>query len=106
MTQKPNSWPTTSKKMSLWSPRQGATWNKSKTPRILAHGLTNLKKTTISLPGKHATKMRTLWKSALPASLKISFFRAAVESILLYGAEGWTITKNMMQDLMAAIPDC
>ena len=33
-------------------------------------------------------------KSALPDSLKISFFhvfRAAIESILLYGAEGWTI---------------
>ena len=40
-------------------------------------------------------KIRTLWKSALPASLKISFFRAAVESILLYGTEGWKITNKL-----------
>ena len=39
--------------------------------------------------------MRTLCKSALPASLKISFFRAAVGSILLYGAEGWTKTNKL-----------
>ena len=41
------------------------------------------------LPWKACNKMRTLWKSALPASLKISFFRAA------YGAEGWTITNKL-----------
>ena len=39
--------------------------------------------------------MRTLWKSNLSASLKISFFRAAVESILLYGAEGWTLSNRL-----------
>ena len=48
-----------------------------------------------TLAWKACNKMRTLWKSALPASLKISFFRAAVESILLYGAEGWTITNKL-----------
>ena len=40
-----------------------------------------------------------------PASLKISFFLAAVKSALQYGAEGWTIT-NLRQDMVAAIPDC
>ena len=44
-----------------------------------------------ALAWKACNKMRTLWKSNLSASLKISFFRAAVESILLYGAEGWTL---------------
>ena len=48
-----------------------------------------------ALDWKACNKMRTLWKSALPASLKISFFRAAVESILLCGAEGRTITNKL-----------
>ena len=48
-----------------------------------------------ALVWKAYNKMRTLWRSALPASLKISFFRAAVESILLYGAEGWTIINKL-----------
>ena len=39
-------------------------------------------------------KMRPLWKYNLSNTLKSSFFRAAVGSILLYGAEGWTLTKN------------
>ena len=95
---KPNSWPTTSKKISLWSPRQGATWNKSKTSSNLARGLMNLKKKNQDpqrpLPGKHATKCAHSG-SALRDSLKISFFRAAVESILLYGTEGWTITNKL-----------
>ena len=55
-----------------------------------------------SLAWKACNKMLTLWKSVLPASLKISFFRAAVESTLLYGAEGWTITNK----LEARLDDC
>ena len=48
-----------------------------------------------ALAWKACNKMRTLWKSNLSASLKISFFRAAVESILLYGAEGWTLSNRL-----------
>ena len=70
-----HAWPTTSKKMSFWSPRQGTTWNKSKTSSILAHGLMNLKKTSRSarpLAGNHALKCAhsgsqpclTPWRSA------------------------------------------
>ena len=58
-----------------------------------------------ALAWKACNKMCALWKSALPASLKISCFLATVESTLLYGAEGWTAT-NLRQDFMAAIPDC
>ena len=48
-----------------------------------------------ALAWKACNKMRPLWKYNLSNTLKISFFRAAVpESILLYGAEGWTLTKN------------
>ena len=46
-----------------------------------------------ALAWKACNKMCSLWKSALPASLKISFFCAALESILLYEAEGWTTSK-------------
>ena len=49
--------------------------------------------------------MRTLLKSALPASLKGSFFCATVESILLYGQEDGQQT-DLRQDLVAATPDC
>lgn len=48
-----------------------------------------------ALAWKACNKMRTLWKSNLPVSIKIRFFRAAVESILLYGAEGWTLTDKL-----------
>ena len=48
-----------------------------------------------ALAWKACNKMRTLWRSNLSTSLKISFFRAAVESILLYGAEAWTLTETL-----------
>ena len=48
-----------------------------------------------ALAWKACNKMRLLWKSNLPDLLKISFFRAAVESILLYGSEGWTLTERL-----------
>ena len=35
-----------------------------------------------------------IWKSDLPRKLKGNFFRSTVESILLYGAETWTMTKK------------
>ena len=38
-----------------------------------------------ALAWKACNKMHSLWKSNLSTNLKISFFRAAVESILLYG---------------------
>ena len=37
-------------------------------------------------------KLNNIWKSDLTRKLKINFFRSTVESILLYGAETWTIT--------------
>ena len=40
-------------------------------------------------------KMDKLWKSNLQRPLKIQFFRATVESVLLYGAECWTLTTQM-----------
>ena len=48
-----------------------------------------------ALAWKACNKMHSLWKSNLSTNLKISFFRAAVETILLYGAEGWTLTDKL-----------
>ena len=39
-------------------------------------------------------KLDNIWKSNLPRWLKMWFFRAVVASILLYGAECWTLTKS------------
>ena len=44
-------------------------------------------------------KMDIVWKSTLNRDLKISFFRATVESVLLYGAESWTLTKTLQTRL-------
>ena len=38
-------------------------------------------------------KLDTIWKSGLKRSIKIDFFRATVETVLLYGSNSWTLTK-------------
>ncbi|XP_071795670.1 uncharacterized protein [Asterias amurensis] len=40
-------------------------------------------------------KLDKIWKSDLDRAIKIKFFRACVESILLYGAKTWTTTQKM-----------
>ena len=40
-------------------------------------------------------KLERIWKSDLNKNLKIKFFRACVESILLYNSETWTLTQAM-----------
>ena len=44
-------------------------------------------------------KLEKVWKSNLQNHLKIGFFRATVESVLLYGAESWTMTVKMRDKL-------
>jgi len=44
-------------------------------------------------------KLDNIWKSSLPRRLKVNFLRATVESILLYGAETWTMTKELNKEL-------
>ena len=44
-------------------------------------------------------KLDKIWKSDLNRNLKVKFFRATVESVLLYGAECWTLTKNLEKKL-------
>ena len=40
-------------------------------------------------------KLDNTWKSNLPWKLTLNFLRSTVESILLYGAKTWTMTKTM-----------
>ena len=46
-----------------------------------------------------SNKLDTIWKSTLSRKLKVQFFRATVESVLLYGAECWTLTKQQQKRL-------
>ena len=39
--------------------------------------------------------MNTIWKSKLSTNLKRQFFRAAVESVLVYGSVTWTLTASL-----------
>ena len=39
--------------------------------------------------------LSTIWKSTLPESMKRDFFRATVESVLLYGSSTWTLTTKL-----------
>ena len=53
----------------------------------------------IRLAWQALNKMDKLWKSNIEKSLKIQFFRATVESVLLYGAKCWKLTKDMSNRL-------
>ena len=44
-------------------------------------------------------KMRKIWSSNLSRKIKVRLFLATVESVLLYGADTWTITKNFEKKL-------
>ena len=41
------------------------------------------------------SKLNNMWQSDLSKDLKINLFRAAVESVLLYGSESWTMTDTL-----------
>ena len=44
-------------------------------------------------------KLGKLWTSDLPGWWKIRFFKAAVETILLYGCATWSLTKSEEKSL-------
>ena len=44
-------------------------------------------------------RMKNIWKSNLPTELKKCFLIATVESILLYGSETWTVTKEISKKI-------
>ena len=43
-----------------------------------------------------------IWKSNVPADVKRDFFRATVESVLLYGSSTWTLTNQLQRSLDGA----
>ena len=53
----------------------------------------------IALAWAAMNNMSTIWQSELSNKMKIGFFRAAIESILIYGAECWTLTKKLENKL-------
>ena len=54
---------------------------------------TNDLHTRKALAWKVLNKLDKIWKSDLPKKHKLNFFRATVESVLLYGCATWTLTK-------------
>ena len=45
------------------------------------------------------SKLRKIWTSGIAADLKVRFFRACVEPVLLYGSEAWTFNKRLSDRL-------
>ena len=43
--------------------------------------------------------INTIWKSKLSTNLKIILFRAAVESVLVYGSVTWTLTTSLEKNI-------
>ena len=43
--------------------------------------------------------MNTIWKSRLPDNMKRNFFRATVETVLIYGSVSWTLRKSLEKRL-------
>ena len=44
-------------------------------------------------------KLQKVWNSNIPSNLKVKFFRACVEPVLLYGSETWTVKKDFEKRL-------
>ena len=47
-------------------------------------------------------KLDVIWKSSLPDYLKGHYFQATVQSVLVYGATSWTITKSLEKTIDGA----
>ena len=52
-----------------------------------------------ALAWKALNSMGNIWKSSMRRELKIKFFIATIESILLYGCETWTLTVKQEKSL-------
>ena len=46
--------------------------------------------------------MQSIWKSKLNEGIKRNFFRAAVESVLVYGSVTWTLTQSIEKKIDGA----
>ena len=50
----------------------------------------------------NARILDTIWKPELSDSLKTGFFRATVETVLMYGSTAWTLTQPLDKQLDGA----
>ena len=66
-------------------------------PRRKCLGALALSKTKHTALALH--DMKKIWTSQLPKGLKLRFFHAAIETILLYGCESWTLTKALTKSI-------
>ena len=44
---------------------------------------------------KATDSLQKLWKSDLPRQVNVNIFQTLVESVLLFGSETWTLTKQL-----------
>ena len=51
-------------------------------------------------------KLDTIWKPELSVGLDISFFRAKVDTVLLYGTTAWTLTQSLDKSQTGQIQKC
>ena len=51
-------------------------------------------------------KLDTIWKPELSGVLQIGFFRAKVETVLLYGSKAWTLTQSLDKNWTGHIQKC
>ena len=52
-----------------------------------------------ALAWKALNGMASVWKSNLSRDIKLRFFTATVESVLLYGCECWTLKDKLQKSL-------
>ena len=75
---------------SLWTYNE----KNAHTNNIHTHNDTWLTKTWTAID-----RLSVIWKSDLTDKMKLSFFQAAIVSILLYGCTTWTLTKQLEKKL-------
>ena len=66
---------------------------------VLIDDTANDVKVRKALARKACNKLNKIWKSFLCKSLKLRTFLTLVESVLLYGSETWTLTKNIEKSI-------
>ena len=52
-----------------------------------------------ALAWRALNNMSKIWKSHMSREVKLNFFLATVESVLLYGCEAWTMTTALEKSL-------
>ncbi len=56
-------------------------------------------KTELEVIMAELQRLHKIWKSNLPRGIKISLLSSAVESVLLYGSDTWTLTEKLSSQL-------